>query len=88
MHVIVMPLRSCNRCDRQYEFSDSVGYSREFCCSLCDRSDSGRRCVIRAMKELAVQLRAKAAENEGSEAELAFEASASSIERVCDEVMA
>ena len=44
--------------------------------------------MIRAMKELAVQLRAKASENEGSEAELAFEASASSIERVCDEVMA
>jgi len=44
--------------------------------------------VIRAMKALAVQLQAKADENEGSEAALAFEASASSIERVCDEVMA
>ncbi len=88
MHGVVMPFFSCKRCNRQFEYSDSVGYSREFCGPLCDGSDSGRRCVIRAMKELAIQLRAKASENEGSEAELAFEASASSIERVCDEVMA
>jgi hypothetical protein len=78
---------SCKRCKRPIEFNDSVGYSRDFCGPLCDGSDSGRRCVIRAMMELAVQLRAKGLESEGSDADLAFEAGASSIERVCREVM-
>lgn len=90
VHGVVMPFFTCKRCNRQFEYNDNVGYSKEFCGPLCDGSDSGRRFVIRAMRDLARQLRVKANEdgNSGTDAEFAFEASASSIDRVCDEVMA
>lgn len=78
---------TCQRCKQQFEYNDEVGYSIEFCGPLCDGSNSGRHFVIKAMRDLATQLRTKADENEGTDAELAFEASASSIERVCDELV-
>jgi len=77
----------CKRCKRPIEFNDSVGYSRDFCGPLCDGIDAGRRHVIRAMLDLAAQLREKGGQSEEADIDLAFEAAASSIERVCREVM-
>ena len=76
----------CKMFKKTYLYNDSVGYSKEFCGPICDGVRAGRNKVIRAMQELASQLRTKGDENEGTDVELAFEASASSIERVCDEL--
>ena len=79
-------IHTCQQCKRTFEYTDTKGYSKEFCGPICDGSNSGRNTVIQAMRNLATQLRTKADENEGTDAELAFEASASSIERICDEL--
>lgn len=76
----------CKTCAKQHTFNCEKGYSREYCGPLCDGIDAGKKQAMTAFTELARQLRAKAYENEGSDAELAFEAAASSIERVCAEL--
>lgn len=42
--------------------------------------------ILSKFRNLASDLRLKADQNIGTDAELAFEASASSVERVCDEI--
>ncbi len=76
----------CKTCAKQYTFNCDKGYSRDHCGPLCDGIEAGMKKAITAFTELARQLRVKADENEGSDAELAFEAAASSIERVCAEL--
>ena len=86
--VLVMPQCICKRCKRQFVYDDDSGYSTDVCGPFCDGALAGRARVIWSMRQLAQQLRKKAEENSFSEAELAFEASASSIDRVCDELSA
>lgn len=76
----------CPVCHNEFEYGNDNGYSRSVCGPVCDGVQAGRAKVVRAMLALAVQLRAKGDEHGDSDAGLAFEACASSIERVCDEV--
>lgn len=81
-----MPI--CVQCKQDFRYDDEVGYSKDLCGPMCDGIRHGHSRAIREMRSLASQLRLKADENGESDAALAFEASASSIERVCDELSA
>ena len=83
-----MPQCVCKRCKMQYTYDEDRGYATDFCGPFCDGAHAGRSRLIMSMRQLAQQLRQKAEENSFSDAELAFEASASSIDRVCDELSA
>lgn len=77
---------TCRVCKRYFEFNNNVGYDRSLCGMLCDGVEAGRDRVIGEMRSLAEQFRAKGDVITDSEAGLAFEACASSVERVCNEM--
>lgn len=79
-------MATCRVCKCSFRYGPDAGYDRHVCGQMCDGIEAGRLTVIAAMRQLAGQFRVKADENVGTDAELAFECCASSVERVCIEL--
>lgn len=76
----------CKVCKKHYEYDTTQGYDKETCSSMCDGVQAGREQAIRKMLQLAGNLGLKASLHEADAIGLAYETSASSIERVCNEI--